>query len=151
MLPLFLPQAALVAPAAGAVLTGARKIEASSTRLQLGRKAQAMRRRSPLVQAAVAGAALALALPLTVRAENTAERASRMLNFEARRDRAQDHALGARAADRARSTPALATSPGAREIDEDRAAVGPDVGRPEEFGRTPRSLRDTGYNFNLTR
>jgi hypothetical protein len=89
--------------------------------------------------------------PLTVRAENTAERASRTLNLEVRRDRAQDRALGARAADRARSTPALATSPGAREIDEDRAAVGPDVGRPEEFGRTPRSLRDTGYNFNLTR
>jgi hypothetical protein len=110
-----------------------------------------MRRRSPLMQAAATGAALALALPLTVRAENTAERASRTLNLEVRRDRAQDRALGARAADRARSTPALATSPGAREIDEDRAAVGPDVGRPEEFGRTPRSLRDTGYNFNLTR
>ncbi len=140
-----------MAPAAGAVLTGARKIEASSTRLQLGRKVQVMRRRSPLMQAAATGAALALALPLTVRAENTAERASRTLNFDARRDRAQDQALGARAADRARSTPALATSPGAREIDEDRAAVGPDVGRPEEFGRTPRSLRDTGYNFNLTR
>src|ERR687889_269050 len=107
-----------------------------------------MRRRSLLMRAATGAA---LALPLAVRAEGSADRASRTLNFEARRDRAQDQALGARAADRARSTPALATSPGARQIDEDRTAVGPDVGRPEEFGRTPRSLRDTGYNFNLTR
>jgi hypothetical protein len=58
------------------------------------------------------------------------DNADRTLNLELRRDRAQDQALGARAADRVRSTPALATSPGAREIDEDRAAVGPDVGRP---------------------
>ena len=43
------------------------------------------------------------------------------------------------------------TSPGARQIDEDRAAVGPDVGRPEEFGRSPRSLRGTGYDSNITR
>jgi hypothetical protein len=48
------------------------------------------------MQAAATGAALALALPLTVRAENTAELASRTLNLEVRRDRAQDHALGAR-------------------------------------------------------
>ena len=108
-----------------------------------------MRRRSPLMQAAATGAALALALPLAVRAEGSADRASRTLNFEVRRDRARDEALGARAADKARSTPA--TSPGARQIDEDRAAVGPDVGRPEEFGRSPRSLRGTGYDSNITR
>jgi hypothetical protein len=108
-----------------------------------------MRRRSPLVQAAATGAVLALALPLAVRAEGSADRASRTLNFEVRRDRARDEALDARAADNARSTPA--TSPGARQIDEDRAAVGPDVGRPEVFGRTPQSLRGTGYDSNVTR
>ena len=108
-----------------------------------------MRRRSPLMQAAATGAALALALPLAVRAESSAESASRTLNFEVRRDRAQDEAPGARAADKARSTPA--TSPGARQIDEDRAAIGPDVGRPEAFGRSPQSLRGTGYNSNVTR
>ena len=110
-----------------------------------------MRRRSPLMQAAATGAALALALPLAVRAEGSADRASRTLNLEVRRDRARDEALGARAADTARSTPALAASPGARQIDEDRAAVGPDVGRPEAFGRTPQSLRGTGYDSNVTR
>src|SRR3954466_4608586 len=115
------------------------------------RKARAMRRRSPLMQAAATGAALALALPLAVRAQGSAHRASQTLNFEARRDRAWDVALGARAADKARSTPAPAASPGARQIDEDRAAVGPNVGRPEEFGRSPRSLRDTGYDSNITR
>jgi hypothetical protein len=105
-----------------------------------------MRRRSPLMQAAATGAALALAVPLAVRAESSADRASRTLNFEVRRDRARDEALDARAADNARSTPA--TSPGARQIDEDRAAVG---GRPEEFGRSPQSLRWTGYNSNIAR
>ena len=75
-----------------------------------------MRRRSPLMQAAATGAALALAVPLAVRAESSADRASRTLNFEVRRDRARDEALDARAADNARSTPA--TSPGARQIDE---------------------------------
>ena len=108
-----------------------------------------MRRRFPLMQATAIGAALALALPLAVRAEGSAERASRTLNFEVRRDRARDEALDARAGDKARSTPA--TSPGARQIDEDRAAVGPDVGRPEEFGRSPQSLRGTGYDSNITR
>jgi len=108
-----------------------------------------MRRPSPLMQAAATGAALALALPHAVRAESSAERASRTLNFEVRRDRAQDEAPGARAADKARSTPAA--SPGARQIDEDRAAVGPDVGRPETFGRSPQSLRGTGYDSNVTR
>jgi hypothetical protein len=101
------------------------------------------------MQAAATGAALALAVPLAVRAESSADRASRTLNFEVRRDRARDEALDARAADNARSTPA--TSPGARQIDEDRAAVGPDVGRPEVFGRTPQSLRGTGYDSNVTR
>ncbi len=110
-----------------------------------------MRRRSPLMQAAATGAALALALPLAARAESSAERASRTLNFEVRRDRAQNEALGARAADKARSTPAPATSPGARQIDEDRATLGPDVGRPERFGRSPQSLRGTGYDSNITR
>jgi hypothetical protein len=68
-----------------------------------------------------------------------------------RRDRARDEALGAHTADKARSTPAPAASPGARQIEEDRAAVGPDVGRPEVFGRTPQSLRMTGYDSNVTR
>ena len=108
-----------------------------------------MRRRSPLMRAAAAAAALALALPLAVRAEGSADRASRTLNSEVRRDRARDGALDARDADKARSTPAA--SPGARQIDEDRAAVGPDVGRPEAFGRTPQSLRGTGYDSNVTR
>jgi hypothetical protein len=112
-----------------------------------------MRRRSPLMRAAATGAALALALPLplAVRAEGPADRASRTLNFEVRRDRAWDEALSARVADKARSTPAPAASPGACQIDEDRAAVGPDVGRPEVFGRSPRSLRGTGYDSNITR
>ena len=110
-----------------------------------------MRRRSPLVQAAATGAALALALPLAVRAEDPADRASRTLNFEVRRDRAWDKAQGARATDTARSNPAPAASPGARQIDEDRAAVGPDVGRPEVSGRSPQSLRGTGYDSNVTR
>jgi hypothetical protein len=110
-----------------------------------------MRRPSPLIQAAATGAALALALPHAVRAESSAERASRTLNFEVRRDRAQDEAPGARVADKARSSPAPAASPGARQIDEDRAAVGPDVGRPETFGRSPQSLRGTGYDSNVTR
>jgi beta-glucanase (GH16 family) len=105
-----------------------------------------MRRRSPFTQVAATGAALALAFPLAVRAESSAESASRTLNFEVRRDRAREGALDARAADRARATPA--TSPGSRQIDEDRAAVG---GRPEEFGRSPQSLRWTGYNSNITR
>ena len=103
-----------------------------------------MRRRSSLVRAA-AGAAPALALPLAVRAEGSADRASRTLNFEVRRDRALDEALGARAADTARSTPAPAASSGARQIDEDRAAVGPDVGRPEVFWpNAPVAARDGG-------
>jgi beta-glucanase (GH16 family) len=105
-----------------------------------------MRRRFPFMQAAATGAALALAFPLAVHAQSSAESASRTLNSEVRRDRARDGALDARAADRARATPA--TSPGARRIDEDRAAVG---GRPEEFGRSPQSLRWTGYNSNIAR
>ena len=110
-----------------------------------------MRRRSPLLQAAATAATLALALPPAVRAENSVERASRTLESEVRRDRAWDKALDARAADTARSTPAPATSPGARQLDEDRATIGPDLGRPEEFGRIPPSLRGTGYDFNVTR
>jgi hypothetical protein len=110
-----------------------------------------MRRRSPLTHAAATGAALVLALPLAVCAQNPAERASRTLDSEVRRDRARDNALDARAADTARSTPAPATSPGARQIDDDRATIGPDVGRPEEFGRTPPSLRGTGHDSNVTR
>ena len=100
----------------------------------------------PSCRAAATGAALALALLLAVRAEGSADRASRTLNFEVRRDRARDEALGGRAADKARSSPAPAASPGARQIDEDRAAVGPDVGRPEVFGRTPQPLLGTGYD-----
>ena len=102
------------------------------------------------MRAAATGAALALAFPLAVRAEGPADRASRTLNSEVRRDRAWDEALDARAADKARST-APAASPGARQIDEDRAAVGPDVGRPEEAGRSPQSLRGTGYDSNVSR
>src|SRR5918993_605750 len=59
-------------------------------------KARAMRRRSPLVQAAATGAVLALALPLAVRAEGSADRASRTLNFGVRRDRPREGARGAR-------------------------------------------------------
>jgi hypothetical protein len=103
------------------------------------------------MQAAATGAALALALPAAVHAEGSADRASQTLNFEARRDRAWDAALSARAADKARSTSAPATSPGARQIDEDRTAIGSDVGRPEAFGRSPRSLRGAGYDSNSTR
>ena len=109
-----------------------------------------MRRRSPFLQAAMASA-LSFALPLAVHAEGSADRASQSLNVEARRDHAWDAALGARAADKARFTSAPAASPGARQIDEDRAAIGPNVGRSEAFGRSPRSLRDTGYDSNITR
>jgi hypothetical protein len=103
----FLPQ---LGGALGGASFSSKQTESAPSRLGR-RKAWAMRRRSPLMRAAATGAALALALPLAVRAEGPADRASRTLNFEVRRDRAWDEALSARVADKARSTPAPAASP----------------------------------------
>jgi hypothetical protein len=103
-----------------------------------------------LLMATAAGACLA-AVPPLARAETPAERASRMLNREVAGDRARDAAETALGRDTARSDPAPLPNAAAQQLDEDRATVRPDVGRPEEVGRASGTLRSTGEDRNVTR
>jgi hypothetical protein len=81
-----------------------------------------------------------------------AERASRALNQELATDRLRDAAEDARAADAARAAgPPPPASAGATQIEIDRAAIRPDVGRPEELGRSGGAPRSIDANPNVTR
>lgn len=84
-------------------------------------------------------------------AQTPAERASRDLNRDLARDRARDAAEDARAADTARASPAPQITRPAQQLDEDRATIRPDVGRPEESGRAAGALRSTGEDRNVSR
>jgi hypothetical protein len=63
--------------------------------------------------------------------QSPAERASRNLNQETREDRFRDAARDARGDARPTATP------GVQQFDTQRRTLQPDVGRPEEDGRTP--------------
>ncbi len=88
---------------------------------------------------------------ILAQAPTPAEQASRLLNRELATDRARDAAEDARAADTARAAPAPALNDAAQQLESDRATLRPDVGRPEETGRTAGTLRTTGEDRNVTR
>ena len=100
--------------------------------------------RAMLLMAMLLGAGPALG-------ETPAERASRALNREIARDRAQDAAEAARDADTARAAPAPAANAAAQGLEADRATIRPDVGRPEASGGAAGTLRSTGEDGNVTR
>ena len=103
-----------------------------------------MRRRMLLGLAGLAAGFPALA-------QTPAERATRALNRELSDDRSRDRADDARAADTARSAPNPQATPYAQQLDEDRASLRPDVGRPETSGRAAGALRSTGEDRNVSR
>ena len=95
-------------------------------------------------------ATVLLVAPLALASAQTpAEQASRALNQEVARDRMRDLADEARGADTAPATPTPAPNAVARQLDVDRGAIRPDVGRPEALGTAPRST--TTGDGNLTR
>ena len=90
-------------------------------------------------------------VPPAALAQTPAERATRALNRELSDDRSRDRADDARAADTARSAPNPQATPSAQQLDEDRASLRPDVGRPETAGRAAGALRPTGEDRNVSR
>jgi len=97
------------------------------------------------------GAAAALMLAGPVTAQTPAERAGQSLESAVTRDRFRDAAEAARDADIARSLGGPPPLPRVQQLEEDRAGLQPDVGRPEQRGWLPNSQRTTGADRNVIR